>query len=183
MGPEENHSDETISMTDRPRFVIQKHDATTLHYDLRLEVGGVLKSWVLPKGPSVNPKTKRLAMPTEDHPLDYATFEGVIPEGEYGAGIVMVWDTGRYENIRAEKDGADMETSIAKGKIEVRFDGSKMRGGWAFIRTGAGDTARWLVIKMDDQYADRLTEPVDTAPNSALSGRSMNEIAEEGRES
>lgn len=170
-------------MTNTPRFVIQKHDATTLHYDLRLEVGGVLKSWVLPKGPSVNPKTKRLAMPTEDHALEYAGFEGVIPEGEYGAGVVMVWDTGRYENVRAEKDGTDMATSIAEGKVEVRFDGEKMKGGWAFIRTGTGSTARWLVIKMDDAYADRSAELVDTAPNSALTGRSIEEIAEGEMES
>jgi len=172
-----------MNMTERPRFVIQKHNATTLHYDLRLEVGGVLKSWVLPKGPSANPKTKRLAMPTEDHSLEYADFEGVIPEGEYGAGVVMVWDTGWYENIRAEKDGADMETSLAEGKVEVRFYGTKMKGSWAFIRTGAGDTARWLGIKMDDQYADRSKELVDTAPNSALTGRSIEEIAEAERES
>ncbi|MCP1715285.1 DNA ligase D-like protein (predicted 3'-phosphoesterase) [Methanocalculus alkaliphilus] len=165
-------------MTGRPRFVIQKHDATTLHYDLRLEVGGVLKSWVLPKGPSVNPKTKRLAMPTEDHPLEYADFEGVIPEGEYGAGIVMVWDTGTYENIRAEKDGTDMATSITEGKVEVRIDGEKMKGGWVFIRTGAGDKARWLVIKMDDEYADRATELVDAAPDSVLTRRSIEEIAQ-----
>lgn len=164
-------------MTGRPRFVIQKHDATTLHYDLRLEVGGVLKSWVLPKGPSVNPKTKRLAMPTEDHPLEYADFEGVIPEGEYGAGIVMIWDTGTYENIRAEKDGTDMATSITEGKVEIRIDGEKMKGGWAFIRTGAGDKARWLVIKMDDPYADRTTELVDAAPDSVLTRRSIEEIA------
>jgi len=167
-----------MSMTGRPRFVIQKHDATTLHYDLRLEVGGVLKSWVLPKGPSVNPKTKRLAMPTEDHPLEYADFEGVIPEGEYGAGIVMVWDTGTYENIRAEKDGTDMATSITEGKVEVRIDGEKMKGGWVFIRTGAGDKARWLVIKMDDEYADRATELVDAAPDSVLTRRSIEEIAQ-----
>lgn len=139
----------------KPIFVVQKHASRALHYDFRLEVEGVLKSWAVPKGPSTDPKDKRLAVPTEDHPLEYAGFEGVIPEGEYGAGTVMVWDTGTYENLRAAKegDGASMERSISDGKIEVALDGNKLRGGYAFIRTGKGEKARWLLIKMRDDEA------------------------------
>jgi DNA ligase D-like protein (predicted 3'-phosphoesterase) len=136
----------------KPIFVIQKHASRTLHYDFRLEVDGVLVSWAVPKGPSIDPRDKRLAVPTEDHPLEYADFEGVIPEGEYGAGTVMVWDTGTYDNVRAEKedDGASMEQSIEEGKIEIALHGKKLRGGYALIRTGKGEKARWLLIKMRD---------------------------------
>ena len=117
--------------SDRPVFVIQKHDASNLHYDFRLEVDGVLKSWAVPKGPSTDPSEKRLAMPTEDHPLEYADFEGVIPEGEYGAGPVLVWDTGNYRNLRQEKDdgAASMEQAYADGKLEVYLEGQKLQGG------------------------------------------------------
>ncbi len=115
--------------SDRPIFVIQKHDASTLHYDFRLEIDGVLKSWAVPKGPSTDPREKRLAMPTEDHPLDYADFEGVIPEGEYGAGTVLVWDKGPYRNLRAEKegDGATMTEALQEGKLEVWLEGERHR--------------------------------------------------------
>jgi len=140
----------------KPIFVIQKHASRTLHYDFRLEVEGVLLSWAVPKGPSTDPREKRLAVPTEDHPLEYAGFEGVIPEGEYGAGTVMVWDTGTYENLRASKegDGASMEQSVAEGKIEIALDGKKLRGGYVLIRTGKSGKARWLLIKMRDDKAD-----------------------------
>ena len=166
----------------RPIFVIQKHDARNLHYDFRLEVDGVLKSWAVPKGPSTDPSVKRLAMPTEDHPLEYADFEGVIPEGEYGGGTVMVWDTGPYRNLRAEKeeeDGLSMEESVDDGKIEVWLQGEKLRGGYALIRTGKGDDARWLLIKMNDDEADARRNPISTEPKSVLSGRTLEEIAED----
>ncbi len=167
--------------SDEPIFVIQKHDASNLHYDFRLEVDGVLKSWAVPKGPSTDPSVKRLALPTEDHPLDYADFEGVIPEGEYGAGTVLVWDTGPYRNLRIEKeqDALSMAEALDDGKLEVWLEGEKLQGGYALIRTGSGDDARWLLIKMDDDKADARRNPTSTEPASVLSGRTLEEIAEE----
>jgi len=163
-------------------FVIQKHDASSLHYDFRFEHGGVLKSWAVPKGPSTDPSVKRLAVPTEDHPVEYAGFEGVIPEGEYGAGTVMIWDRGTYENIREKKkdDGASMERSLEDGRVEVRLEGEKISGGYALIRTGRGKgDDRWLLIKMKDDEADARRNPVSTEPDSVASGRTLEEIAEE----
>jgi len=166
---------------EKPLFVIQKHDARNLHYDFRLEVSGVLKSWAVPKGPSTNPADRRLAVPTEDHPLEYADFEGVIPKGEYGAGVVLVWDTGTYRNLSAEKDEpASMEESLQRGHVEVWLKGRKLQGAYALIRTGGGD--RWLLIKMKDDRADARRNPVSTEPDSVLTGRSLEEIRrEEGR--
>ena len=161
--------------------MIQKHDATQLHYDFRLEVDGVLKSWVLPKGPSTNPRDKRLAIPTEDHPYDYATFEGVIPEGEYGGGTVLVWDTGTYRNLMAEKDDPlDMRESIEKGHVEFWLEGKKLQGGYALVRTRQDDRGKeqWLMIKMKDEKADARRNPVNTQPDSVLSDRSLEEVAE-----
>ncbi len=169
------------SSGEHPIFVIQKHDARTLHYDVRLEVDGVLKSWAVPKGPSTDPRVRRLAQPTEDHPLDYARFEGVIPEGHYGAGTVLVWDLGTYRNLRAEKpgDGASMRQSLEEGKVEVWLEGRKLRGGYALIRMK--DRNGWLLIKMDDDEADARRDPVRTEPDSVLTGRSLDEIrAQEG---
>ncbi|MBD3286471.1 DNA ligase [candidate division WOR-3 bacterium] len=166
-----------------PVFVIQKHDASNLHYDFRLEVDGVLKSWAVPKGPSTDKSVKRLALPTEDHPADYADFEGVIPEGEYGAGTVMVWDIGPYRNLRAEKedDPVSMPESVEDGKVEVWLEGEKLKGGYALIRTGKGKDSRWLLIKMDDEEADARRNPVSTEPESVISGRKLEEIqADEG---
>ena len=164
-----------------PVFVIQKHDASQLHYDFRLEVDGVLKSWAVPKGPSTDPKERRLAMPTEDHPFDYKDFEGVIPEGEYGGGTVMVWDNGTYRNLREEKeqDGATMTEAYKEGKIEVWLNGKKISGGYALIRTGKGDEERWLLLKMKDDEADARRNPVNTENESVVSGRTLKEIREE----
>jgi DNA ligase D-like protein (predicted 3'-phosphoesterase) len=164
--------------SEKPLFVIQKHDASNLHYDFRLEVDSVLKSWAVPKGPSTDPAVKRLALPTEDHPLDYADFEGVIPEDEYGGGTVMVWDTGTYRNLREKKegDGASMRESLDQGKVEVWLQGQKLQGGYALIRTGDSDDARWLLIKMDDEEADARRNPTSTENKSVLSGRTMEEI-------
>jgi DNA ligase D-like protein (predicted 3'-phosphoesterase) len=161
----------------RTRFVIQKHDATSLHYDFRLEAGGVLKSWAVPKGPSTNPNDKRLAMQTEDHPLDYASFEGVIPEGQYGAGPVIVWDTGAYRNL-TEKDGREVpvEDAVRSGHVTVWLEGKKLKGGYALTRIGGGKKARWILVKMKDEAADARRNPVSTQPESVLSGRTVEEL-------
>jgi len=165
---------------ERPIFVIQEHDASSLHYDFRLEIDGVLKSWAVPKGPSTDPREKRLATPTEDHPLDYAEFEGVIPEDEYGAGTVLVWDTGPYDNI-SEKDGEPIEAAEAleKGHLSVRLFGKKLEGGYTLVRMGDEADADWLLIKMRDDDADARRNPVSTEPESVLSGRTIEEIAQE----
>ena len=163
-------------------FVIQKHDASRLHYDVRLEVDGVLKSWAVPKGPSTDPSEKRLAVPTEDHPMEYADFEGVIPEDQYGGGTVMVWDTGPYRNLKAEKEGDSkktMEESYDEGRVEVWLEGEKLKGGYAFIRTGKGDDSRWLMIKMRDDEADARRKPTSTENKSVKTGRTMKQIEKE----
>ncbi len=162
------------------RFVIQKHDASRLHYDFRLEVDGVLASWAVPKGPSTDPREKRLAIRTEDHPLKYARFEGVIPEGEYGAGTVMVWDRGTYRNLRAAKDdAAPMGEALDDGLVEVWLKGRKLVGGYALKRIARGGKPRWLLIKMDDEKADARRNPVSSQPKSVKSGRTLAQIARE----
>lgn len=168
------------STADRPIFVIQEHDAANLHYDFRLEIDGVLKSWAVPKGPSTDPREKRLATPTEDHPLDYGDFEGVIPEGEYGAGTVLVWDTGAYENI-STMDGEPIEAveALNKGHLSVRLFGQKLQGGYTLVRMGDDADADWLLIKMRDDDADARRNPVSTEPESVLSGRTLAEIAKQ----
>lgn len=161
-----------------PIFVIQKHDASHLHYDFRLEIDGVLKSWAIPKGPSNNPEEKRLAVEIEDHPIAYATFEGVIPEG-YGAGTVMVWDIGSYENLKAKKkEKKSMADCYKDGKIEVNLKGKKLHGGYALIRTHFRDsTHNWLFFKMKDDQVDEHKKSED---KSVLTGRSLKEIARDG---
>jgi DNA ligase D-like protein (predicted 3'-phosphoesterase) len=156
----------------RPRFVVQKHAATSLHYDFRLEADGVLKSWAVPKGPSTNPKSKRLAIRTEDHPPDYATFEGIIPDGEYGAGAVIVWDTGTYRNL-TEDDGkpVPVETAVRRGHLTVWLDGKKLHGGFALTRIRSGRRESWLLVKMRDEGADAHRNPVRSRPESVRSGR------------
>lgn len=163
------------------RFVIQKHDASTLHYDVRLEAAGVLKSWAVPKGPSTDPSEKRLAQPTEDHPTDYLDFEGVIPEDEYGGGTVMVWDTGPYENRTTDDDGDEVPVveAIRRGHVKVWLEGEKLAGGYALTRTGGGDDPRWLLVKVDDDEADARRNPTSTQPDSVKTGRSLEEIAED----
>ncbi|WP_225845528.1 DNA polymerase ligase N-terminal domain-containing protein [Streptomyces sp. HPF1205] len=149
-----------------PVFVVQIHDASTLHYDFRLEVDGTLKSWAVPKGPSADPHDKRLAMPTEDHPMEYRDFEGVIAEGEYGAGTVIVWDEGGYRNISRDRRGNEIPfaEALARGHASFRLDGSKLRGDYALTRfrgggtdggsgsgSGSGDGSReaWLLVKRE----------------------------------
>ncbi|KKP35858.1 MAG: ligase D, 3'-phosphoesterase domain protein [candidate division TM6 bacterium GW2011_GWF2_32_72] len=159
----------------KPIFVIQKHDATTLHYDFRLEIDGVLKSWAVPKGPSTDPSQKHLAIMTEDHKMSWAKFEGIIPEGEYGAGTVMIWDYGTYKNIK-EKDGklVPMEQCLENGRIEIWLDGEKLKGSYALIRMQ--DNKNWLLIKMKDEFTDIPKNPIKNLPNSAKSGKSLSEI-------
>jgi DNA ligase D-like protein (predicted 3'-phosphoesterase) len=163
--------------TKEPIFVIQKHDARNLHYDFRLEVGRVLKSWAVPKGPSTNPRVKRAAFTTEDHPLDYADFEGTIPAGEYGGGTVMVWDLGTYQNL-TEKNGKQVpiEEALTNGHASVWLRGEKMRGGYSLTRVEEGEKERWLLVKMRDEYAVAKRNPVSTEADSALTGRSLAEI-------
>jgi bifunctional non-homologous end joining protein LigD len=163
-------------------FVVQKHDASRLHYDFRLAINGVLVSWAVPKGPSMNPAEKRLAVRTEDHPLEYAEFEGVIPAGQYGAGTVIVWDLGTYES----QDDISLEEQLARGKIDIVIEGEKLRGGFTLIEAGerlayASKSERWLLIKQRDKYADsswNIESP--RFDRSVLTGRTLKEI-ETGR--
>src|SRR5215467_10132115 len=156
-------------------FVVQKHSATRLHYDFRLAVDGVLKSWAVPKGPSLNPEDKRLAVATEDHPLDYAGFEGKIPEGNYGAGTVMVWDRGTFSSI----GDADALTQIECGEIKFHLNGQKLRGSFVLVKLKHGEKKNeWLMIKHKDADVDPAWY-IDAHDGSALTGRSIEEIAEE----
>src|SRR5512147_95169 len=163
--------------SEAPIFVIQKHDASRLHYDFRLEVDGVLKSWAVPKGPSTDPKEKRLAVPTEDHPQAYAGFEGVIPPGEYGAGTVLVWDTGPFRNI-TEKKGVPipLNEAVAHGHVKVWLEGRKLKGGYALTRFKTGKDEAWLLVKADDEAAAAAADILQTRPESVLSGRILEEI-------
>lgn len=159
------------------RFVIQEHDASSLHYDFRLEIGGVLASWAVPRGPSTDPSDKRLAIRTEDHPVEYIDFEGVIPEDEYGGGTVLVWDTGSYRNLK-EDDAVSMEGALEDGHLTVWLEGEKLRGGYALTRTKmGGDPDSWLLVKMDDEASDARRNPSSTQPESVLTGRTLEEIA------
>jgi len=158
-----------------PCFVVQQHAARAMHYDLRLEVDGVMKSWAVPKGPSLNPKNKRLAVLTDDHPLSYKNFEGVIPKGEYGAGAVIVWDRGKYKNIKKNKQGKPltMKGAFKMGTIEVILRGKKLKGAFALVRMSGKS---WLLIKMNDDYADRRKNIVKSEPHSVKSGKKIREL-------
>jgi DNA ligase D-like protein (predicted 3'-phosphoesterase) len=153
-----------------PRFVIQKHAASTLHYDFRLEAGGALASWAVPKGPSTDPREKRLAMRVEDHALEYGDFEGRIGEGGYGAGAVIVWDSGTYRPLN---EGVPVERALAEGHLGIWLEGKKLRGGWTLQQV---EGRRWLLIKRRDEEADARRNPVSTQPESVLSGRTIEEL-------
>jgi bifunctional non-homologous end joining protein LigD len=158
------------------RFMVQKHDATRLHWDLRLEVDGVMKSWAVTRGPSLNPDDKRLAVQTEDHPLSYADFEGTIPAGEYGGGTVMLWDDGTWSPI-AGKSAKDLD----KGHLHFVVEGERMKGEWLLIRLkprGKERHTNWLLRKVEDGYAGGSDDLVDGALTSVKTGRTMVEIAE-----
>src|ERR1051326_8334539 len=164
------------------RFVVQKHDATRLHYDFRLEMEGVLKSWAIPKGPSLNPDDKRLAMMVEDHPYDYRTFEGTIPEGNYGAGTVMVWDEGSYEALGHEKEPVKSQEKVLlqeleKGDLKIVLHGKKVKGAYALVKIkGRGENA-WLLIKKKDDEVSK--SDITKKDRSVKTNRNLRQIAEE----
>ncbi len=151
------------------RFVVQEHHATSKHYDFRLELDGVFKSWAVPKGPSYDPAEKRLAMEVEDHPLSWGDFEGVIPKRSYGAGPVIVWDRGDYRNLREEP----MEECVERGHLSFWLEGRKLRGGWSLRQTG---DRKWLLVKRRDEEADAGRNPVRTQRESVVSGRTIEEV-------
>ncbi len=163
------------------QYVIQKHAASHLHFDLRLELDGVMKSWAVPKGPSLDPSVKRLAMQVEDHPVEYNTFEGTIPKGEYGGGTVMVWDRGTY-SYGGDDEGDPVEAlrhGYEKGDFKVELHGKRLKGSWVLVRTRRGDPkrAQWLLIKHRDEAAEPGSDVVEEFQTSAATGRTMDEIA------
>jgi bifunctional non-homologous end joining protein LigD len=160
-------------------FVVQEHLASHLHYDFRLEWRGVLLSWAIPKGPSLDPSVKRLAVPTEDHPLEYANFEGIIPPGEYGAGTVMVWDRGVWI-----PDDLDADANLKEGELKFILEGKKLKGAWVMIRarggwSGSSDKPYWMLIKHRDAFASK-EDITKTKPVSAISGRTLEQITKAG---
>lgn len=163
------------------RYVIQKHAATRLHFDLRLELDGVMKSWAVPKGPSLDPAVKRLAMEVEDHPIEYNTFEGTIPQGEYGGGTVMLWDRGTY--VYGGTMGGDpveaLRAAYAKGDFKFILHGERLKGSWVLVRTRRDDRGKpqWLLIKHRDDFAQAGAEDEARANTSVSTGRTMEEIA------
>jgi DNA ligase D-like protein (predicted 3'-phosphoesterase) len=165
----------------QPTFVVQKHGARSLHYDFRLEADGVLKSWSVPKGPSADPAVKRLAVPTEDHPLDYENFEGVIPRGEYGAGPVIVWDAGTYENTTKDSSGraVPVADAIERGHVSFDLHGKKLRGGYSLTRIRSGREPAWLLVKKADKFAKPGSDPERDEPESVKSGKDIGQVAEE----
>jgi bifunctional non-homologous end joining protein LigD len=168
---------------DKLLFVVQKHDASHLHYDFRLEMEGVLKSWAIPKGPSLNPEDKRLAMMVEDHPFDYRTFEGIIPEGNYGAGTVMVWDEGTYEPLEnPSKNKKENEKNLLRqlhaGSLKFVMHGKKLKGEFALVKTAYRGENSWLLIKHRDEYA--TTTDVTKKDKSVTSKRTLTQIEKAG---
>ena len=159
------------------KFVIQKHASSHLHYDFRLEWDGVLKSWAVPKGPSLSPRVKRLAIEVEDHPLDYGSFEGMIPDGEYGGGAVIIWDRGTWHTER------DIAKAFLHGRLDFELKGEKLQGRWHLIRTSiSGERKHWLLMKETDAYASDSIDVTQERPESVKSGKLVNEI-EKGKTS
>lgn len=172
---------QTKKLAKGPIFVIQKHQASHLHYDFRLEMEGVLKSWAVPKGPSYDPTVRRLAMMTEDHPYDYAAFEGVIPGGNYGAGNVIIWDQGTWEFI---EPGDDPVAALKSGKLTFRMHGKKMFGEWALVKIRGSKSSsdkgnEWLLLKHRDEFANDQIDVTKVAPRSVVSNRTIDEVSPE----
>ena len=164
-------------------YVIQKHAASSLHFDLRLELDGTMKSWAVPKGPSLDPAVKRLAMQVEDHPLEYNQFEGTIPAGEYGGGTVMLWDRGTYTPAEPAADPeAVLREGYQRGDLKLELKGRRLRGSWVLVRIKRGDPAKpqWLLIKHRDKFARPGVDIVATALTSVATGRTMQAIARGG---
>ncbi len=163
----------------RLQFVIQKHAASHLHFDLRLEMGGAMKSWAVPKGPSLDPSVRRLAVQVEDHPIAYNSFEGTIPPGEYGGGTVMIWDRGSYSD--ASEDGGSDDSSLLAGydagKLDITLEGERVRGEWTLVRTHREGKPQWLLMKRSDEYATAEVDIVASEETSVVTGRTMDEIA------
>jgi bifunctional non-homologous end joining protein LigD len=160
-------------------YVIQKHAASHLHFDLRLEFDGVMKSWAIPKGPSLDPAVKRLAMQVEDHPIEYNTFEGSIPSGEYGGGTVMLWDQGTYRYGGDNPDALEgLRLGLAKGDLKFVLEGQRLHGSWALVRMrrGGPERSQWLLIKLRDKFADAQSDVVAEYQTSVTTGRIMEEI-------
>lgn len=155
-------------------YVIQKHAATQVHFDLRLELDGVMRSWAVPKGPSLDPAVKRLAMQVEDHPIEYNQFEGTIPEGEYGGGTVMLWDRGSYHY---EGDDPDPMEALRGGEFKFALQGKRLRGSWVLVRMRRPGRPQWLLIKHRDEFADPDTDVVAEQQTSVATGRTMEQIA------
>jgi DNA ligase D-like protein (predicted 3'-phosphoesterase) len=155
------------------RFVLQQHDATSLHFDLRLEVGGVFRSWAVPKGLSLNPADRRLAQPVADHDLAAGDFEGVHAGSRRGSGAVIIWDRGTYRSL---DDAASVADALAAGHAALWLEGEKLRGGWALTRVATGPGERWIAVKVRDEHADRGRDVVAEQPASVVSGRTLAEL-------
>jgi bifunctional non-homologous end joining protein LigD len=180
-----------FSLTDEPQggtipampalaFVVQRHAATRLHHDFRLELDGVMKSWAVPKGPSLDPAVKRLAMEVEDHPIEYNTFEGTIPKGQYGGGTVMLWDRGVYTYGGDDAEPLEgLRRGYRKGDFKIVLLGERLKGSWVLVRTrrGKSNKAEWLLIKHRDPYAEPGSDVVSQYNTSVVTGRTMEEIA------
>ncbi len=162
------------------RFYVQKHAASHLHFDFRLELDGVLKSWAVPKGPSLDPGVRRLAMEVEDHPLAYGHFEGTIPEGEYGGGTVMLWDRGTYRPespVRGEDPQEQLRAAYDKGDLKIFLKGERLQGGFVLVRMKRPGRPQWLLIKHRDDFAEPGSDIVKAEKRSVKTGRTMEEIA------
>ncbi|MER6025989.1 DNA polymerase ligase N-terminal domain-containing protein [Streptomyces sp. NPDC001851] len=172
--------------SDEPRFVVQIHDARRMHFDFRLQVDDVLKSWSVPKGPSTDPADKRLAVPTEDHPLEYEDFEGVIPKGEYGGGTVIVWDRGTYEPLSHDRRGRPLgfAESLEQGHATFRLHGTKLHGEYALtrFRGGEGEEEAWLLVRTGPARSDGHGTPDPRRARSVRTGRTLAQVAADGEE-